>query len=270
MEFHDDELLSLEAVGTPPLPTANASGFVENEGARIWYSVYGDGAPLILLHGGLGHGGNWGYQVSVLIERGYRVVVIDSRGHGRSTRDSQPYSYELMASDVLAVMNSLQIEKAALIGWSDGACTAMILGSLHPARVSGVFFFACNMDPSGVKPFSPTPALDRCFSRHKADYEQLSSTPEQFHQFVEEVGLMQRTQPNYTSKDLAAIKVPVMVVQSEKDEFIKREHSKYLAQTIPGASFLLLDEVSHFAPWQRPDRFCAAVLAFLSQISHGS
>jgi pimeloyl-ACP methyl ester carboxylesterase len=131
MEFRDNELLSFEATGVPVLPVADASGFVENKGSRIWYSVYGDGAPLILLHGGLGHSGNWGHQVPALIEGGYRVVLIDSRGHGRSTRDHQPYSYELMASDVLAVMNLLNLEKAALIGWSDGACTAMVLGATH-------------------------------------------------------------------------------------------------------------------------------------------
>lgn len=260
-------ITSFAAIGVPDLPAANASGFVENNGSRIWYSVYGDGKPLILLHGGLGHSGNWGHQVPALIECGYSVVLVDSRGHGRSTRDEQPYSYELMASDVLAVMNWLNLEEAVLIGWSDGACSAMLLGATHRARVSGVFFFACNMDPSGVKPFSPTPALTRCFARHKADYEKLSATPEQFQRFVEDVGLMQRTQPNYSTEDLAAIKVPVIIAQSEKDEFITREHAEYLARTIPGASLLLLEAVSHFAPWQRPARFNAAVLAFLAQIS---
>jgi pimeloyl-ACP methyl ester carboxylesterase len=67
------------------------------------------------LHGGLGNSGNWGYQVPTLIANGYRVVVIDSRGHGPSTRDEQLYSYELMASDVLAVMNALHFDRAALV-----------------------------------------------------------------------------------------------------------------------------------------------------------
>ncbi len=265
-EFRDDDLLSFAAIGVPALPAANASGFVENKGARIWYSAYGGGMPLILLHGGLGHSGNWGHQVSALMERGYCVVLIDSRGHGRSTRDEQPYSYELMASDVLAVMNYLNIGKAVLIGWSDGACTAMVLGATQPDRVSGVFFFACNMDPSGVKPFSPTPALSRCFARHKADYEKLSGTPEQFQRFVDDVGLMQRTQPNYSTEDSAAIKVPVMIAQSENDEFIKPEHAEYLARTIPNANYTVLNGVSHFAPLQRPAQFNTAVLKFLSRV----
>jgi pimeloyl-ACP methyl ester carboxylesterase len=266
MEAYDDELRGFETSGAAPLPVTDEVGFIENAGARIWYSVYSVGAPVILLHGGLGHGGNWGYQVPALIENGYRVVVIDSRGHGRSTRDEQPYSYELMASDVLAVMNVLHLDRVILVGWSDGACTALILAANYPARVAGVFFFACNMDPTGVRPFEPTPALNRCFARHTEDYKQLSATPERFKQFVEDVSLMQRTQPNYSTQDLAKISVPVRIVQSERDEFIKREHAQYLARTIPGAAFLLLDGVSHFAPLQRPAQFNTAMLGFVDEV----
>src|SRR5260370_27758314 len=106
MEAYDDELRRFEASGATPLRVTADLGSIENDEARIWYSAYGVGAPVILLHGGLGHSGNWGYQVPALIENGYRAIAIDSRGHGRSTRDGQPYSYELMASDMLRVMSA--------------------------------------------------------------------------------------------------------------------------------------------------------------------
>lgn len=98
------------------MPATNDQGYVERDGARIWYATYGSGSPVILLHGGLGHSGNWGYQVPALVKRGYRAVVIDSRGHGRSTRDARPFTYKLMASDVSAVMDTLNLEKAGLVG----------------------------------------------------------------------------------------------------------------------------------------------------------
>jgi pimeloyl-ACP methyl ester carboxylesterase len=265
MEVYDDDLGQFEAEGAAPLPVPDEQGYVENEGARIWYSTYGAGLPVILLHGGLGHSGNWGYQVPALVQNGYCAVLIDSRGHGRSTRDVRPYSYELMASDVLAVMNRLRLERSALVGWSDGACISLILARQKPDRVAGVFFFACNMDPSGLKEFvfEPDSALARCFARHTKDYAQLSATPDQFEAFTAAVGLMQRTQPDWSVRELGELKVPVAVVQSEHEEFIKREHAEYLAQNLPNAELVVLDEVSHFAPLQRPELFSAAILGFV-------
>ena len=267
MDFHDDDLIQFEAEGAAFLPDTNAQGFVENDGARIWYAAYGLGAPVILLHGGLGHSGNWGYQVPALVENGNRAILIDSRGHGRSTRDEQPYSYDLMGTDVLTVMDTLNIEKAAFVGWSDGACISLILASKFPDRVAGVFYFACNMDPSGTKEFELTPIVGRCFNRHVKDYAQRSPTPEKFNDFSEAVGLMQRTQPNYSADDLTQIHVPVAIVHSEHDEFIKREHAEYLAHSIPNAEFIFLPGVSHFAPLQRPELFNTVMLTFLARVS---
>lgn len=263
MQAHDDDLSLFESEGPTPLPATGDQGTVENEGARIWYADYGSGEPVILLHGGMGHSGNWGYQLPALVDAGYRVILIDSRGHGRSTRDARPFSYELMATDVAAVMDALGLESARLAGWSDGACIALVLASKAPARVAGVFFFACNMDPGGVKEFVFTPVIGRCLNRHRQDYAQLSATPDQFDDFSQAVNLMQDTQPNYSESDLAAIRVPVTIVHSEQDEFIKREHAEYLARSIPNADFVLLRDVSHFAPLQRPAQFNRALLGFL-------
>lgn len=265
MEIYDDDLSRFEVDGAASLPVTNDPGYVEHDGARIWYAAYGSGPTVILLHGGLGHSGNWGYQIPALVSSGYRVVVVDSRGHGRSTRDAQPFTYELMASDVLAVMNALNLEKAGLVGWSDGAVIALLIAAKSPARVAGVFFFACNMDPSGTRKFEFTPIIGRCISRHMKDYSQLSATPDQFNEFSDAVGLMQRTQPNYSVDDLAKISVPVAIVHSEHDEFIRREHAEYLAQSLPNAEFIFLPGVSHFAPLQRPEQFNSAMLAFFSK-----
>jgi pimeloyl-ACP methyl ester carboxylesterase len=262
----DDDLMKFEADGGAPLPLPNEQGFVEHEGARIRYATYGFGPPVILLHGGLGHSGNWGYQVPALVEGGYRAVLIDSRGHGRSTQDWRPFSYDLMASDVVAVMDALHAERAAFVGWSDGACTALVLAAKDPSRVAGVFFFACNVDPSGVKPFEATPTLNRCFTRHTKDYAKLSNTPERFRDLVEALSPMQQTQPNYSAEDLARIRVPVVVAQSEHDEFIRREHAESIAESLPNGEFLLLKGVSHFAPLQRPEQFNSAVLQFAGKV----
>ena len=263
MPFRDDDLSHFAAEGAPPLPPARSQGHVTHDGARIWHASYGDGPPVILLHGGLGHSGNWAHQLDALLDAGYRVILIDSRGHGRSTRDERPYTYELMASDVRAVMDALDLERAAFVGWSDGACIALVLAMQVPERVKGVFFFGCNMDPSGTKEFVPTPIIERCFSRHAKDYARLSATPDGFSAFVDAVSLMMRTEPNYSAEDLARIQVLVAIVHSEHDEFIKPEHADYLARSIPGAELIRLTDVSHFAPLQRPEHFNRTLLNFL-------
>ncbi|WP_201403382.1 alpha/beta fold hydrolase [Kaistia sp. 32K] len=266
MTITDDDLARFAAQGAAPLPLTGRQGYVAHRGARIWQAQFGSGAPVILLHGGLGNSGNWGYQVPALVEAGYAVTVIDSRGHGRSTRDGQPYSYDLLAADVLAVMDELEMPKAAIVGWSDGACAGLALARSHPERVSGVLFFACNVDASGTKPFVPTSVIDNCFSRHVADYAALSVTPDDFKAFSEAVGVMQRTLPDYSPADLAGIDAPVLVLQSTDDEFIKTEHAEYLARTLPRARLRLLEGVTHFAPLQRPHLFNAEVLDFLATL----
>ena len=87
---------------------------------------------------------------------------------------------------------------------------------------------------------------NRCFARHAKEYAELSATPADFKSFVEDVSRMGRTQPNYSAHDHAQISVPVVIVQSERDEFIKREHARYLAQAISDAGCIVLKDVSHF------------------------
>lgn len=264
MDFSDDDLAKFMAGMTPALP--GSSGSVEHEGAQIWYAEAGHGPAVILLHGGLGHAGNWGYQVPALVDAGYRTIAIDSRGHGHSTRDDQPYSYDQLARDTRAVMDALGVDQAAIVGWSDGACAGLALARQTPERMAGLLFFACNVDPSGAKPFEMTPTIDACINRHRLDYAALSTTPDSFDAFSAAVGDMQSTQPNYTADDLAQVGVSVTVLHAENDEFITAAHAAYLARTIPGAELRTMTAVSHFAPLQRPDVFNAEILRFLARL----
>lgn len=268
-QINDDHLSKFASEGAAPLPDPVSEGYIESEGARIWYAEFGKGRPIVLLHGGLGNSGNWGYQVPAFIENGYRTIVIDSRGHGRSTRDGRAYSYALMARDLKAVLDALDIEETGLVGWSDGAVVALIFADLYPERVAGVFYFGCNMDQDGTHEMIELgPTVMACFTRHRADYERLSQNPEGFDELVEAVTTMQKTQPNYSESDLKKISVPVIIVHSESDEFIKEDHSRYLARSIPNAEFLLLRDVSHFSPLQRPGLFNQVLFKYFRGINY--
>jgi len=263
----DDDLTDLEAHGTPPLPPAATTGYADNEGARIWYASFGDGPPVVLLHGGLGNAGNFGYQVPALLDAGYRVIAVDSRGQGRSTRDEQRYTYQLMASDTRAVMDALGIAKAAIVGWSDGAATGIVMAKETPERVTGVFFFACCIDETGLHPFRLTPVIERIYNHHVREYAALSPVVGGFEKMRDDLGPMQQGEPNYSAAEMGTIHVPVWSVVGENDEFIKAEHAEYIARSIPGARFMLLPGVSHFAPMQRPELFNDTVLEFLATIT---
>jgi len=250
---------------TPTLPKSDNSGYAPVNGIKIWYAVFGKGKPVILLHGGLANSNYWGNQVPFLAKR-YQVIVMDSRGHGRSTRDDKPYGYDLMASDVLALMDFLKIQKAAIVGWSDGAILGLDIAIHHPERLTKLYAFAANSDPSGVADLSKSDVFNAYIARAEKEYEKLSATPTEYKAFLDQIGKMWATQPNFTEAQLRAITVPTWIVDADHDEAIKRENTEYMAKMIPSSGLLLLPEVSHFAFLQDPQQFTTSVNHFLQHV----
>ncbi len=249
---------------TPTLPKAERSGLAPVNGIRMWYAVFGHGSPVLLLHGGLANSNYWGLQVRALAPK-YEVIVLDSRGHGRSTRTGAPITYDLMSSDVLALMDYLHIRRAAIAGWSDGAIIGLDIAIHHPERVTKLFAFAANSDPSGVKDVDRSPVFTAFIARASREYRQLSPTPTQFKAFLANIEEMWATEPHFTDTQLRHIRVPTWIVDADHDEAIKRENTDQMAALIPGAGELILPEVSHFAFLQDPVMFNEALLRFLAE-----
>ena len=268
-QFSDDDPRTLRRrTARPPLPAADESGQVEHDAARIWYASYGAGAPVILLHGGLGHSGNWGYQVPALVGRGV------SRGRDRQPR---PWPQHARCAPLQLRIDGLRRARrdghAATRAGRDGGLERRRLrraGARPPARPSA--WRACS---SSAATWTRAARRNSCrrrssidaSARHAKDYAQLSATPDDFDAFVGAVSEMMRTQPNYSAaRPGRGSACRLLVVQSEHDEFIKPEHADYLARSIPGAALTLLPGVSHFAPLQRPAQFNRAVLDFLHRV----
>ncbi|WP_342734891.1 alpha/beta hydrolase [Bradyrhizobium sp. B117] len=249
---------------TPTLPKAAQSGFAPVNGVKIWYAMFGRGEPVVLLHGGLANANYWGHQVRALQGR-YQVIVMDSRGHGRSSRNQEAYGYDLMASDVVALLDHLKIKKAVIVGWSDGAIIGLDIAMKHPERVSRLFAFAANSDPSGVADIASSEVFNAYIARAGEEYKRLSPTPTEYKSFVAEITKMWENQPKWTASDLAAIKVPTWIVDGDHDEAIKRENTEFMAANIPGAGLLIQPEVSHFSFLQDPEQFNDDVLRFLQR-----
>ncbi|MCS3418768.1 MULTISPECIES: alpha/beta fold hydrolase [Pseudomonas] len=253
-----------EALPPTPAPIAGAkTGYAAVNGIKVYYTKTGHGSPVILLHGGLSNSDYWGNQVKALAAK-HTVISLDSRGHGRSSRDEKPYGYDLMADDVVAVLDSLKIPRADIVGWSDGAIIGIDLALRHPDRIGKVFAFAANTQTSGVKDgVEKNPTFAAFIERAGKEYAKLSPTPKEYDAFVEQISHMWASQPNWTDAQLAAIKTPILIVDGDHDEAIKREHTEYIASTIPGAGLLILPNTSHFAFLQDPALFNAALLDFL-------
>jgi pimeloyl-ACP methyl ester carboxylesterase len=250
----------------PPTPAPIAtdrSGQAQVNGISVHYAIYGQGSPVIFLHGGLANADYWGGQV-LPVAAHHTVILMDSRGHGRSTRDARPYGYDLMADDVVALMDQLQIAKADIVGWSDGGIIGIDLAMRHSDRVGKIFAFAANTVTSGVKDgVEKNPTFAAFIERAGREYQAYSATPKEYGSFVDQISKMWAEQPNWNDAQLKAIDTPVLIVDGDHDEAIKREHTEYIAATIPHAGLLILPNTSHFAFLQDPRQFNFAILHFL-------
>ncbi len=252
---------------TPTLPRATSSGVATINGVRIWHAEFGQGPPVILLHGGLANSAYRGLQVRVLQSR-YRVIVMDSRGHGRSTRDASPFSYHGMAEDVVALMGRLKIARAAVVGWSDGAIIGLDLAIHHPDRLTALFAFAANSTVAGSvdsESLGKNAVFTAYTARAGTEYQKVSPTPTEFAGFLDQMSKMWASQPDFSLAQLAAIRTPTWIVDGDRDEVIRRDNTELMAATIPGAGLLILPQVSHFAFLQDPRQFNEELLRFLQR-----
>jgi pimeloyl-ACP methyl ester carboxylesterase len=249
----------------PPMPTATTSGAVEVHGASIYYAIYGKGTPVILLHGGLGNSDHFAFQLPALIDR-FQVIVIDSRGQGRSTLSKAKLSYHAMAGDVVAVMDKLAIERAALVGWSDGGEIALDLAIHHPERVARMFIVGANYDAHGSKPRggSSSPTFRAYAAKCRADHQQLSRKPSSFDAVIDALLPVWRNPAQFTRAQIESIQAPSMIALGDHDEIIVLDQIKEMAKLIPHGQLKVFADASHFVMWQDPTSFNNALVEFLT------
>ncbi len=249
----------------PPMPQADKSGLASVNDIKMYYAIFNKEGkePVILLHGGMVSSDYWSFEVS-LLSKTHKVIITDSRGHGRSTMSDQPLSYNLMASDVLQLMDYLKIKKVSIVGWSDGGIVGLILAIQNPERVNKLFTFGANFNLSGYKSEQPDTAMAaRFMARVQANYPKLSPTPDNFAGLMKALEKMYSAEPDLKPAEIKTIKAPTVIAFGQYEQFIKREHFQNLAQLIPSARLVMLPNVSHGGPLQDPAQFHQAVMMFL-------
>ncbi len=252
---------------TPALPNAVQDGAVPINGAKVWFATFGNEAhpAVTLLHGGGANSDYWAHLVRDLTPH-HRVIVIDSRGHGRSTFGGKALSYASMAEEVIGVLDHLKVEKTAIVGWSDGANIGFYLTLKYPARISGHYAFAGNSNPSGMKGPPPNSAFQTFAARTPSEFKRLSPVQSELTKINAALSMMWRTQPQLTRGDLQKISLPTWIVHAEHDEIIRQTHAKEITASIPNAKFVLLKDVSHFALLQDVPQFNSSVQEFLRSL----
>ncbi len=249
----------------PPMPSPAQSGFAPVNGIQMYYAVFGEGEPILLIHGGLANSDYWANEAAEL-SKTHKVIVADSRGHGRSSRDGAPMGYGLMASDYIALLDYLKIEKTAIVGWSDGGIVGLAIAMAHPERVTKLFANAANVTTDGVKPgMSKAPAFAAFIRRSAGEHRRLAPSPRKNRAFLASIRRMWATQPNWSKAQLSQIHTPTAIVLGDHDEAIARAHTDATARAIPGAQEIILKDVGHFALVQDPAAYTKAIHDFIDE-----
>lgn len=223
---------------------------------KHYYIEQGSGFPLILLHGNGEDCGYFEHQMEPFAEH-FRVIAMDTRGHGKTPRGIAPFTIRQFAEDLSAFMNQLSIDKANILGFSDGGNIAMAFAMTHPEKVEKLVLNGANMNANGVKRSVQIPIeigyrIAKLFTTKSAEAQKNA----------EMLGLMVN-EPNVKPEELKMIQSQTLVIAGEKD-MIKEKHTRLIAKSITHSTLAIIPG-NHFIANKSPQTFNEVVLSFLLQ-----
>ena len=223
---------------------------------KHYYIEQGKGFPLILLHGNGEDCSYFVHQMEAFAQH-FQVIAIDTRGHGGTPRGEAPFTIRQFAEDLLAFINQHNINKAHILGFSDGANIALVFALAHPERVEKLVLNGANLYGSGVKRTIQIPIelgyrIAKLFAKKSPKAKKNA----------ELLGLMVND-PNVKPEELSRIQSQALVIAGDKD-MIKDKHTRLIARSIPGAELSIIPG-DHFIANKNPEAFNEAVLRFLLQ-----
>ena len=220
------------------------------------YVEKGAGDALILLHG---NGESLDYFAGQIgfFARFYRVIALDTRGHGASPRGSAPFTIRQFAEDLRAFMDEQNIDSAHILGFSDGGNIALSFALKYPQRVRKLILNGANLDPLGVKLHVQIPIvlgyhLARLFAGKRPEARKK----------MELLGLMVN-EPRFAPQDLRRLELPALVIAGDRD-MIRDRHTRLIADSLPNARLAIL-KGNHFIANQNPEEFNRVVAEFLAE-----
>lgn len=234
-----------------------ASGTFVHDGVTLYYETYGEGEPLLVVHGNGGSIGSLSAQID-FFKSHYRVIAMDSREQGKSGSSDAPINYEVMTDDLAALIDHLKTGPVSVLGWSDGGIEALLLGIRHPDKVNKLVAMAANLNPTLEAVYPETDAFARA-SIASIPVE-ARSTPEGKRLF--KVASLMSDEPHITPAMLTKITAPTLVLSGDQD-LIRLEHTLTIFNSLPNAELAVFPNNTHMVPYDDPALFNATVQRFL-------
>jgi pimeloyl-ACP methyl ester carboxylesterase len=251
----------------------DAGKYFKVDDARIYYEIYGRGQPIVLLHGGLFGDISEFQKLIPKLAGSYQVIAIDLRGHGKSDIGERPFTYELLAKDVHEVLKSITKESAVVVGFSDGAITALKFAVVYPSSIKKL---VCLGGPL-LSPMDYKPGMvdqlktwtGEFFENQMPDFvktrKAMMPQPERWNDFVEKLKNAW-LQPVYIEDgEIGKIKVSTLMVCGDRDQYVTLENYLKVYRAMGNTQLAIIPNSDHVVLLSRPDLVENHILTFLKE-----
>jgi pimeloyl-ACP methyl ester carboxylesterase len=246
---------------------------VDINGIKIYYETYGEGEPLLLLHGNGGSLQHFEFQIPELSKH-FKVIAVDSRAQGRSTDSDTEITYALMASDMSELIDQLKLGSVYIVGWSDGGNIGLELAFAHPDKVKKLITFGANYthenyasdeDSVNLDPNDPLISLIKDMRQRRASNasKRLSPVPVRSPETAKKLADLMEKYPNFTEEQLKQINVPTMVAVGDHD-LINLDHAIKLFRSLPQSELLVVPGATHAVLWEQSELINSEISKFLN------
>jgi len=229
-------------------------------GIRLYFETYGSGQAMLQIHGNGDDISAMGYQIEFFASR-YKVIVADSRGHGKSEMGTGRLTYEQMAEDMNTLLEKLNLKQVYVLGWSDGGIIGLLLAIHHPDKVGKLAIMGANLNPEGAYDWAIRSGIQQ--DKFAASMISKGDTSQPWAVMRQHLDL-ENNQPHIPVSDLTKVKAPTLVMAGDKD-VIRDDHTLQIFHGIPRAHLAIFPGATHLIPWQNHELFNQTVERFFSQ-----
>ena len=238
-------------------PTAGK--FYEVRGMKMYCEVYGEGQPLLFIHGNGGSIASFANNIPYFSKK-YKVIIADSRSQGKSADTGDSLTYEMMADDYAALLTEMKIDSANVIGWSDGGINGLLLAMRHPEKVKKMAITGANLQPDTNAVFQEVwDLVSPEYNKLKANNHKNAEEKNQW-----KLLRLLTEQPHIPAASLGKITCPTLVIGGDHD-VIREEHTMLIYHSIPKSDLWILPNSGHSTPVVYKDLFNATVDSFLTK-----